>query len=488
MKMHKFGLFAALFFLVLAPFSAQAQACAQFVNQALQLMGDNCTGIDNNNACYGYYGVSATFSEPVDPSIFSQPADITLVEILDRLQTAPYNPDANVWGVAVMRLQANIPGTLPGQSVSVLLLGDVQMEADPNAAAPMQAFTLRTGLGQAACEALPPSSLTVQSPRGLRVDLTMNGANIELGSTATFTAQDGRFTVRMSDGRAVINDDIIVPVGFSLSATLDENDQIVPESWESLEPLSEEELDALNLLGELPEDILDYEIEPPTLEEVELLNAFSEEALLTVDPYLLNLLAEDFVAQGFSPIDIIGITPTELRDYVLDYLPDFVVDDALYDALLNSFDLDADMLASIESLYIPGSDDDYLSQAELAAAGIEDIAGIESEAVESAVEGVDDTVEDAGEVVEEAVDGLGELVPTDVGEAVEGALEGALDGAVIPTQAAVVHAEGGVVPTALPPLIPTAIAPLSTIVPVIPTLPPILPFGKAASIYMRERI
>ncbi|MEO1287208.1 MAG: LysM domain-containing protein [Chloroflexota bacterium] len=48
---------------------------------------------------------------------------------------------------------------------------------------PMQAFYLTTGIGSPACSEVPDSSLFVQGPDDIEIDLTVNGANILLGSS-----------------------------------------------------------------------------------------------------------------------------------------------------------------------------------------------------------------------------------------------------------------------------------------------------------------
>ena len=38
------------------------------------------------------------------------------------------NASTGAWGVALMRIQANLPDTLPGQNVTMLIFGDVQIQ------------------------------------------------------------------------------------------------------------------------------------------------------------------------------------------------------------------------------------------------------------------------------------------------------------------------------------------------------------------------
>jgi hypothetical protein len=57
---------------------------------------------------------------------------------------------------------------------------------------PMQAFYLRTGIGQPACAEAPQDTLLIQSPQDLKIRLNVNGAEIEVGSTiALRTREDG---------------------------------------------------------------------------------------------------------------------------------------------------------------------------------------------------------------------------------------------------------------------------------------------------------
>ena len=103
------------------------------------------------------------------------------------------NEDAGVWGVAVMSLQADIPNTLPGQNVTFILFGDVMIEnAASDEQTPMQAFYLRTGIGDVACEEAPESGLLIQTPDGIdEVTFNVNGVDVQVGSTVLFQTEEG---------------------------------------------------------------------------------------------------------------------------------------------------------------------------------------------------------------------------------------------------------------------------------------------------------
>jgi hypothetical protein len=64
----------------------------------------------------------------VDDFTFSAPGDMVAVSAVESLTLASQVADEGEWGVALMQLQANIPDTTPGQNVTFLLFGDVEIE------------------------------------------------------------------------------------------------------------------------------------------------------------------------------------------------------------------------------------------------------------------------------------------------------------------------------------------------------------------------
>jgi len=117
------------------------------IDRVLLELEENCTGLGRNSACYGYTRVAATFNRAVEEAFFSQPADRADIIVLESLSTAPLSLDSEEWGVALMNIQANLPGTLPGQSVTFILFGDatvVNAVPEEEAAPPFPPIPLRT--------------------------------------------------------------------------------------------------------------------------------------------------------------------------------------------------------------------------------------------------------------------------------------------------------------------------------------------------------
>src|SRR5258708_33488610 len=66
----------------------------------------------------------------------------------------------------------------------------------------MKTLSFRTGIGESGCNEVPPSSLTVQVPRGQHIDFTANGVDVTLGSTALMQASPNQeMTVNILEGQ-----------------------------------------------------------------------------------------------------------------------------------------------------------------------------------------------------------------------------------------------------------------------------------------------
>jgi len=136
------GLLALVLITAPSPIPVQAQGgetCPQLVVRALAETGTNCANLPRNTACYGFNRVDATFAETVPADFFSQVADRAGLTSLSTIETADLNSTESRWGIAVLNVQADIPNTLPGQTTTFLLLGDVEVtnEVAPEDALPV---------------------------------------------------------------------------------------------------------------------------------------------------------------------------------------------------------------------------------------------------------------------------------------------------------------------------------------------------------------
>jgi SH3 domain-containing protein len=119
-----------LFLLILlTATSALAQHdCATIVQAALAATDQVCNSTGRNQVCYGNVVLQAVPQPGVSDFHFSQPGDLAQVFDVQTLTLSSRLSQNGAWGVALMNLQANLPNTLPGQNVTMLLFGQVEIE------------------------------------------------------------------------------------------------------------------------------------------------------------------------------------------------------------------------------------------------------------------------------------------------------------------------------------------------------------------------
>jgi uncharacterized protein YgiM (DUF1202 family) len=136
-RMKRIGVWSVV--VLLGVLMARAQdSCPALVGDAINLVGQACTGLGRNQLCYGNRLVTATTWEGVDLSEFAEPGDKVGVSEVASIATFPASSADETWGVALVSLQANLPDTLPGQNVIFVLFGEAQIESQvpPDDAAP----------------------------------------------------------------------------------------------------------------------------------------------------------------------------------------------------------------------------------------------------------------------------------------------------------------------------------------------------------------
>lgn len=113
--------------LLFVPVAAAQVDCPAIVRAALESVDQACTDTGRNQVCYGNIQLEATPREGAALS-FSQAGDLAAVTDLQGLALSSMSLTDSSWGVALIKLQANLPDTLPGQNVTFLLFGNVEIE------------------------------------------------------------------------------------------------------------------------------------------------------------------------------------------------------------------------------------------------------------------------------------------------------------------------------------------------------------------------
>lgn len=199
------------------------------MQQAIALVSETCAQTGRNQACHGYFRVEV---KPQDGAPFFPFAVGDIANVLDiqSLSSAPLDESADEWGVALLRLQANLPDALPGENVTFLLLGDTTLQDDTGNPSlhPMQVFRLRSGVSGVSCAEAPADGLVIQTPQGERaVKLTVNGVTIDATGTAfvqaipgemmTITALEGSVSVTLDDQTQTLEAGTSVSIPMSMS-------------------------------------------------------------------------------------------------------------------------------------------------------------------------------------------------------------------------------------------------------------------------------
>jgi hypothetical protein len=315
--------FAVLSIFVAASASAaQDTTCSSVVTDALNELSNNCGDLSRNSACYGYNNVMATFFSSLAPDAFTQPNDRVDLAELQSITTAPLDPVTSQWGIAVVKAQANLPDSLPGQAVTLLLLGDVQVTTGVEQGSdqkPMQAIYFTTGLTGTQCNDVPESSLIIQGPQNITVNMRVNGADIALSSTLVFNStENNTMECGVIDGQAIVGGDQIIPAGFVARVPLDQGLN-VSGSWGGNVPMEEHESSTLQILEALPDGVLNYTPDVPTPEEVSMLAALHPRLVPALDSHILRAMVRLLITAGATPEMLGEWDEQTLRNYVANH-------------------------------------------------------------------------------------------------------------------------------------------------------------------------
>ncbi|MEQ8674573.1 MAG: hypothetical protein RLP44_23785 [Aggregatilineales bacterium] len=254
--------------------------CSQIVDQVLNVVDNLCEITGRNQICYGNVDLTVQPQPQADSTalVFASPGDIASLTDIQSISMSALDLNSNVWGVALMRLQADIPDTIPGQNVTFLLFGDVQMENRGEGETSLRSFYFTTGVGDAPCQEAPDSGILVQTPDGVgQVNFQVNAVDITLGSTAYLQAEAGRdLIVNVVEGQAEVEAHgimQIVDAGNRTTIALDEQGNATGEPTAPL-PYTASEIRSIDIPVEsLPEEII---IVPPAIEVEQAYNIGDE--------------------------------------------------------------------------------------------------------------------------------------------------------------------------------------------------------------------
>jgi hypothetical protein len=177
------------------------EICQTLVENAMQAAGDHCDHMGPNQVCYGNITLTADL-QPDASERFAEQGDVVAVDRLVRLSATPLDLETREWGVAVFKVMANLPGSLPGQTVTMMVFGNIVLDTTSNN---LEAFYFSSQLGRLACDKVPTDGLLITMPDGAGVQFNINGTELTLKGDASLTAiTNGEMAVALHSGDAHI--------------------------------------------------------------------------------------------------------------------------------------------------------------------------------------------------------------------------------------------------------------------------------------------
>ncbi|MEP7286034.1 MAG: hypothetical protein ABI947_09730 [Chloroflexota bacterium] len=101
--------------------------CNQLLPLVRTSIGTRCNDLTKDQVCYANKGITVEYADPANSTAFNQPGDVAPINALTSITTSPLNLESAEWGLAVLKVQANVPGTTAGQAVTFILYGDTSV-------------------------------------------------------------------------------------------------------------------------------------------------------------------------------------------------------------------------------------------------------------------------------------------------------------------------------------------------------------------------
>jgi hypothetical protein len=175
----------------------EASSCQAILTRALETLHNTCDKLNRNSACYGNNNIQA---ELTAAQSFSTMGDKVPIQIIKTMTTSPLDESNGTWGLSLLKLQANLPDTMPGQNVTFLVYGNTSIQ---NVSGNMQTFYFSSGLGSPNCKEAPQDAIIVRSPNHTEVSFNANGVQITIASTIVLRAtRHQSMSVQLVEGHA----------------------------------------------------------------------------------------------------------------------------------------------------------------------------------------------------------------------------------------------------------------------------------------------
>ncbi len=179
-------------------------SCQALIQKAMQASGNFCSRIGANQVCYGNITLQAELF-PNAAQRFSERGDVVNVSLLRSLSASPLDLDKNQWGIAIFKVLANLPRSLPGELVTLMVFGNTTLEKSTQN---LDAFYFSSQFGQILCQKVPFDGILINMPDGAGIHFTVNGTDLTLMGNASLNAvKNGNMQIGLYNGSGLVQAD-----------------------------------------------------------------------------------------------------------------------------------------------------------------------------------------------------------------------------------------------------------------------------------------
>ena len=183
---------------------AHQTSCQSLIDQAVSYTGKYCDQIGANKACYGNTTIQAQMIANASQR-FSQRGDVADVTQIQSISASPLNLITNQWGIVIFRVMADLPSSVPGQTVTLMVFGNTNLDKTSTG---LDAFYFSSELGQVVCNKMPMDGILITMPNGVGWTFNVNGTKLTLMGDASLKAnKNGSMMVGLYKGAGQITSD-----------------------------------------------------------------------------------------------------------------------------------------------------------------------------------------------------------------------------------------------------------------------------------------
>ncbi len=185
--------------------SAQSQVnCQSLKDQAISYTGKYCNKIGANEGCYGNTTLQGQMIANANQR-FSERGDVADISQIQSISADPLNLMTQDWGIAIFRVLGNLPGTVPGEMVTLMVFGNTKLDKTSTG---LDSFYFSSELGQIVCGKVPMDGILINMPNGAGWIFDVNGAELTLMGNASLEAnKNGTMVVGLYNGAGQITSD-----------------------------------------------------------------------------------------------------------------------------------------------------------------------------------------------------------------------------------------------------------------------------------------